>query len=101
MLGATHSPVYICISCIRTAEDILVEEEGLRPPQELPAPHLLRVTSLRERSGQHRPRSAAAPGRCSFCEATAGERQKVIAGPGVNLCDECAFVGAEVLALVG
>ena len=39
----------------------------------------------------------ARPGRCSFCNRTAGQVSRIIQGPGVCICDECIRYCAELL----
>jgi hypothetical protein len=36
--------------------------------------------------------------RCSFCGKLASEVAKLIAGPGIYICDECVMVCGEILA---
>ncbi|MGR6924182.1 ClpX C4-type zinc finger protein [[Actinomadura] parvosata] len=35
--------------------------------------------------------------RCSFCHKKSGDVSKLIAGPGVHICDECVGLCAEIL----
>ena len=41
------------------------------------------------------------PGPCSFCGRTAEEVKKLIAGPGVYICDRCIPVASEAIATGG
>ena len=34
---------------------------------------------------------------CSFCGKTADEVNKLIAGPGVNICDECVALCEQIV----
>ena len=36
--------------------------------------------------------------RCSFCKKAQDDVRKLIAGPSVNICDECVDVCAEIIA---
>jgi hypothetical protein len=40
---------------------------------------------------------ATAPVHCSFCEKSQYDVRKIIAGPGVHICDECIDLCSEVL----
>jgi hypothetical protein len=46
--------------------------------------------------GSIRP-SAAKPMRCSFCDCSQAEARKLIAGPGVAICDGCVSLAMEAL----
>jgi ATP-dependent Clp protease ATP-binding subunit ClpX len=35
--------------------------------------------------------------KCSFCRKTWNQVKKLIAGPGVFICDECVYVCCEIL----
>ncbi len=50
--------------------------------------------SRRWRKGAKTPR----PGPCSFCGRTAEQVKKLIAGPGVYICDRCIPVASEAIA---
>ena len=39
----------------------------------------------------------AKPGKCSFCNRTAGQVSRIIQGPGVSICDECIRYCSELL----
>lgn len=43
------------------------------------------------------PATTAVQVRCSFCAKPGSEVKKVIAGPGVYICDECVGLCAEIL----
>jgi ATP-dependent protease Clp ATPase subunit len=47
-------------------------------------------------TAKHRPPSDGA--RCSFCDKTSDQVQKLIAGPGVHICNECIGVCNHILA---
>jgi ribosomal protein L37AE/L43A len=36
---------------------------------------------------------------CSFCGKAKQEVKKIVAGPGVNICNECVVLAAEVCGL--
>ena len=35
--------------------------------------------------------------RCSFCKKTAADVSKLVAGPGVSICDECVSVAGRLM----
>jgi ATP-dependent protease Clp ATPase subunit len=35
--------------------------------------------------------------RCSFCKKTGAEVAKLVAGPGVHICDECVAVASRLM----
>lgn len=39
----------------------------------------------------------AKPGKCSFCNRTAGQVSRIIQGPGVSICDECIRYCSELI----
>jgi hypothetical protein len=41
--------------------------------------------------------SAAKPGRCSFCDRSQAQARKLIAGPGVVICDGCVSLALEAV----
>jgi ATP-dependent Clp protease ATP-binding subunit ClpX len=48
-------------------------------------------------TSQTRPAATEVQVRCSFCAKPAAEVQKVIAGPGVYICNECVGLCADIL----
>ena len=36
--------------------------------------------------------------RCSFCKKDAHEVRRLVAGPGVHICDECVAICADIIA---
>lgn len=50
-----------------------------------------------EWEGEHREDETVV--RCSFCGEQKSEKRKVIAGPGVFICNECARACVEILAV--
>jgi len=73
--------VYICDACVHLARQV-VEEADRR---DRPRTHLdpLPVTSALG---------------CSFCAKTASQVARLIAGPGVRICDQCLQFCVEVIA---
>ena len=43
------------------------------------------------------PAAPEEPWKCSFCAKSQHEVKKLIAGPGINICDECVDLCDEIL----
>lgn len=70
--------VYICDACVTLARQVAVRENG-------PRTHL-------------DPLPATSALGCSFCMKTASEVDRLVAGPGVRICDQCLGFCAEIIA---
>jgi ClpX C4-type zinc finger len=59
-----------------------------------------RLWGIRIRPSNRRERDAKMhfPGLCTFCGKTEAEVDRLIAGPGVYICNECVELCVEVLA---
>ena len=67
--------------------------EADKPPP--PWTVLLALMPRQEASGADKP---PPPLRCSFCGKDQHQVEKLIAGPGVYICDQCIALCAEILA---
>ena len=70
--------VYICADCVSHAESVLAEADQVAP-------------------------AAGSAGstvelRCSFCDRSAQQVRRLIAGPDVRICDGCVRLAGEALA---
>ena len=72
--------VYICDACVKLARQVVDRQDG-------PRTHL-------------DPLPATSNLGCSFCAKPAGEVNRLVAGPGVRICDQCLELCAEVIAAV-
>ena len=54
--------------------------------------------ALKQKAGKTKGKTKGEPLTCSFCGSTQGEVRKLIAGPGVYICDGCLEVANKVLA---
>jgi ATP-dependent protease Clp ATPase subunit len=72
----TAPQVAICADCVAVAGSALVDADRVAP------------------SGG----GSALEMRCSFCDRSAGEVRRLVAGPVVRICDQCVHVAEEALA---
>ena len=62
-------------------------------------PHMFRWRTRKDASADERARaSSGQPLRCSFCNKTADEVLKLVAGPAVYICDECVDICVDIMA---
>lgn len=73
--------VFICDSCVALSDQV-IREAG--PPE-----------PSRSHIGPVSPSSAFT---CSFCDRPAAETERLVAGPGVRICDQCVRFCTEVIA---
>jgi ATP-dependent protease Clp ATPase subunit len=72
----TAPEVTICAGCVALAGSVLVEADRVAP------------------SGG----GSDLELRCSFCDRSANDVRRLVAGPVVRICDECVHVAEEALA---
>jgi hypothetical protein len=120
MAACVGRPPRICRDCIDLTLEILVEhghtsggpshgpEPDLAPSIEAfesfssfaggPEQHLeLATTVRRQLDGPPLPEDEVSGKFCSFCGRSPRQSKVIIAGPGVHICDVCAFDAAELL----
>ena len=72
----TAPQVAICADCVAVAGSALVEADRIAPAG----------------------RGSDLALRCSFCDRSASEVRRLVAGPVVRICDRCVQVAEEALA---
>jgi hypothetical protein len=85
------SRAYICDVCLGLTVEILEAEET-------PVQETLRATlgDAVTRLGR-RAKARLRPLRCSFCRKSQTRVKKLVAGPAVYICDECAGIASDIL----
>ena len=89
---------HICDECIELCEELV--NEGLGKVEEDTADHTEDQKSVEQESNPAEPEhKIEKPGelRCSFCGHYQSQVKKLIAGPGVYICDECTELCEEII----
>lgn len=68
--------VYICADCVSFAGSVIGEAASVAPSRG----------------------SSSVELRCSFCDRSAGQVQRLIAGPDVRICDGCVHLAESAIA---
>lgn len=68
--------VFICDSCVAFARSVIEEADSAVPTAGSAA------------------RSSFVELRCSFCDRSAAQVRRMVAGPDVRICDRCVHAGA-------
>jgi len=77
MTASTTGPgVFICADCVSYARSVIGEADSIAPS-----------------SG-----SSTVDLRCSFCDRSAAQVRRLIAGPNVRICDQCVGVAEFALS---
>jgi ATP-dependent protease Clp ATPase subunit len=81
----TAPQVAICADCVAVAGSALVDADRVAPAGGASA------------GGGSAGRGSRLALRCSFCDRSAGEVRRLVAGPVVRICDLCVHVAEEAL----